>query len=220
MPLVLGRRRSQCLPLCLLPDSSLGEDAGSQNTRSRCRCQIPAHQVLLSSMGRDVTKAIETFEGCCYRRGLVELEMFCALFSDYCDEDIRWWVKESPSWLNNDWEGFKREILDAYKDEDSEHQQYSRSALLELVRQPRTTDGEVRRYVSRFTAIARFHLDEGLLLEWQCAEWLLAGLPEWLRQRVMKKEDICFEGYAMIRRSRPIRLAWVAKAVLDALASL
>ncbi|KAJ5545339.1 hypothetical protein N7535_006274 [Penicillium sp. DV-2018c] len=167
--------------------------------------------------GKDVTQVIKRFERMCKRRGMVDQAMLCDFFLDYCEEDIKWWVKANHAWLGNDWVGFSRDIREEFKEQDSEYLLYSRSSLLDLVRLPRSTDGEIWRYIWKFGAIANVLVRDGMMLEWESCEWLLAGLPEWLSRRVIMDEDISFEESSMRGMSRPIRLGWVTTAVTETL---
>lgn len=164
--------------------------------------------------GKDATEALENFEKLCKRRGIVDSASLCELFPDYCEKNIRWWAKANQAYLALNWEQFKYEICEDFKEQDSEHQRFSRSSLMDLVHQPHKTDVELRQYISQFTTIAYVLLKKGMILEWQCCEWLLSGLPSWLREKVIRKERISFEEPSAIG---PIRLSWVTKAINEAL---
>ncbi|KAJ9481739.1 hypothetical protein VN97_g11725 [Penicillium thymicola] len=164
--------------------------------------------------GEDATEAPENFERLCKRRGIVDATSLCELFPDYCEKNIRRWAKSTQAYVERDWATLKHEICEDFKDQDSDYQRFTRTALIALVQQPHDTDVELRHYLSQFTSVASVLLQRGMMLEWQCCEWLLSGLPEWLRTKVVRKEGISFEDPSV---TGPIRLGWITKVVNNTL---
>ncbi|KAJ5110151.1 hypothetical protein N7532_002796 [Penicillium argentinense] len=163
---------------------------------------------------KDARKFLRNFEKLCERRGISDPARQCELFADYCEDSIQSWVEYDPLWRSRDWEAFKDMLCDRYRDYDSERQRFSRASLMELVNQPRDTIDEVRQFMTEFKTVSDVLVANEVIQEIQRCEWLITGLPNWLRHRVAKKGIIDFD-----RPSRPMRLDWIADEVSSTMAA-
>jgi hypothetical protein len=163
---------------------------------------------------KDVRKFLRNFEKLCERRGISDPAMQCELFADYCEDSIQSWVEYDPLWKSRNWEAFKDMICDRYRNYDSERQRFSRASLMELVNQPRDTIDEVRQFMTEFKTVSDVLVATEVIQEIQRCEWLIMGLPNWLRHRVAKKGVIDFD-----RPSRPMRLDWISDEVYSTMAA-
>ena len=108
----------------------------------------------------------------------------------YCSPTIEEYIRAQNEYLDQDWSGLKKKLVHEFEKED-EDQQMSTRAYLEVLRD-QCSDGKlaVRAFIRQYGMIAKRIEEKNQLDAFTKNQWLLQGLPESLRRRVMKNQKI------------------------------
>ena len=88
---------------------------------------------------------------------------------------------------------------------------YTRGWLRQFCEKPRIWDETTSDYLTTFSAVSAALLKRGDLNDMERCEWFIIGLPDKLRAKLLKKENINLNNPSM--SSKPLSFAWVEEVV-------
>src|SRR5579871_4477299 len=136
--------------------------------------------------GENISRVLDDFEGACDTYGGYSDERKCVLFPTYCTPEIREFIKELSGYLDRAWPQLKDELKHHYWEHDEP--KYSLSALRRLTDDARLGKLGLLTYVARYNTMSRILLDQHALSKLDRCTYLLDGLSETHRNKVM---DFC-----------------------------
>ena len=136
--------------------------------------------------GENISHVLDDFEEACDTYGGYSDERKCSLFPTYCTPQIRESVKALPGYLNRAWPQLKDELKHHYWEHDAP--KYSLSALRRLIEDAKLGKLGLLTYVAQYDAMSRVLLDQHSLTKLDRCAYLLDGLSEIHRSKVI---DFC-----------------------------
>src|SRR5579871_5937987 len=136
--------------------------------------------------GENISRVLDDFEGACDTYGGYSDERKCVLFPTYCTPQIREFIKELSGYIDRAWPQLKDELKHHYWEHDEP--KYSLSALRRLTDDARLGKLGLLTYVARYNTMSRILLDQHALSKLDRCAYLLDGLSETHRNKVM---DFC-----------------------------
>jgi len=136
--------------------------------------------------GENISNVLDEFEEACEIYGGYSDERKCVLFPTYCTPEIRQFIKELSGYLNRAWPQLKVELKHYYWEHDEP--KYSLSALRRLIADAKLGKLGLLTYVARYNTMSRILLDQHALSKLDRCAYLLDGLSETHRNKVI---DFC-----------------------------
>ncbi|KAJ5974734.1 hypothetical protein N7481_011944 [Penicillium waksmanii] len=162
----------------------------------------PIYQMIYSAMPAPGSQGAPTFdetnaseflrklEDTCRRSGIVQHAAIMDLLPQYCERPPRVWVESQDAWKVRDWQTFREDFLDHYHDWDDEQLRYNKRYLNKLANGDRSTNDEIRRYLSEFHEVSTEVFLLGRLSDGERADLLIKGLPEKWQAKILKRHAL------------------------------
>lgn len=136
--------------------------------------------------GGNASVFLRVFHRACVDRGITEDAAILERIPDYCNTWIGDWMRALSSFVSHDWSAFAKDVRKKFKDRDTEQRVYTRLNLEAFKSIRREWDSKIRGFVREYTAISERVKERGQLDDFTRCLWFLQGLPEKLRNQVMR----------------------------------
>jgi hypothetical protein len=150
---------------------------------------LPGAQNAPSFNGKDVTAFLRSYEGMCKGSHLPE-EEYVERFADYCTPFVAAQVSSLEGYDDNDWKGFRKELLQEFKDRDQFQKMFTREYLQAYVEKAIDGKENLKHYTQQFSAIFAKLKAKGEVTDTMGVKWFLQGLRPEVRMKVKEKAGV------------------------------
>ncbi|KAJ9246722.1 hypothetical protein DTO195F2_9269 [Paecilomyces variotii] len=158
--------------------------------------------------GDDVTRYLRLFERLCKANRLPEEEK-TEWFADYCSPSVSSWISTQPEYEEKNYPKLAEATKREYAHRDKHQRKYNVQWLERFKNVKRDGSEDLREYNREYQAVSEALVTSGELSRYLQGVWYLQGLPEELKQQVVRELNVDY------RTPSTIKYANFRKEVVD-----
>lgn len=163
-------------------------DEGIQSRPVRFVAAMPYGQDMAYFTGQNITLFLERYKQQCTNNFILPETMVEQLPLS-CEATIGVNIRGFQEWEDRDWDALREALLAEYREEDSE-QQMMTTGFLETLRDRGCQGMSVRVYSRQFRLVSTALVKRGLISGYTQCVWYLKGLPQSLREKIVRKHNM------------------------------